>query len=188
MSNRSPASPDGWPKLYPLELEGRRTVIAEVSPIQLADVQPVLEAYKGLSDKSLYSRFFTVPNELPYDHLFDRIRHLDHKTREALIAKVGGQVIGAANYAPVPGEPGVVEAAVVIADDMQCNGLGSFMFTCLMRLARDRGNKKLVAEYLRTNDAIKGLLAKVAGQPLAEEDHGISKRAVYDLNDIAKRS
>jgi len=171
-----------WPKQYPLELEDGRKVIAEISPITLADVKPIEEAYKKFSDTSLYGRFFTVPNVLPYHNLADRVSHLDHKTREALVARLGGRVIGIANYAPDPDVPGTVEAAAIIADDVQRRGLGTFMLRQLVRIAHDRGNRKLAVEYLLSNNAVKAILAKFVDTLISEEDYGISKRAVYNLD------
>jgi GNAT superfamily N-acetyltransferase len=90
-----------------------------------------------LSPESLYRRFHS-PITRPEQAQPQRLLHLDHHDREAVVAVDGGEIVGVARYARQRGAD-VAEVAVVVADDWQGQGLATRMLSALAELALSAG-------------------------------------------------
>ena len=101
-----------------------------------------------LSPESVYRRFFTLYSTPPAGAI-DQLAHLDHDTRDAVVAAVGDEVVGVARYATVA--PGVAEIAVVVEDAWQGRGVGRRLVECVAALARVHGMSELCATVLAEN-------------------------------------
>lgn len=118
-------------------------------PIRPADGEALVAFHERLSSETQYLRFFSPkPVLTPRD--VERFTHVDHDSRVALVAVLGGQVVGVARYDRVPGT-GDAEVAFVIEDRHQGRGLGTIFLEYLAAIARERGVTRFVADTLPHN-------------------------------------
>jgi len=124
----------------------------EVRPLELADHDDVLAFLGGLSLETLHRRFFSVPRI--DDRLVDMVVHPTECCSVALIAYVGGELVGIATYDRLESDPTAAEVAVVIADDWQHRGVGSTLMRKLGGAASRRGIERFTATMLSDNRAV----------------------------------
>jgi RimJ/RimL family protein N-acetyltransferase len=113
------------------------------------DAGALLRFHSRLSPDTTYMRFFTVHPELSENEL-EHFTHVDHRDREALVATVGNEIIAVARLERMPGGR-EAEAAFVVADEWQGQGLGSTLFERLVLRARELGITRFMAEVLPHN-------------------------------------
>lgn len=115
---------------------------------------------RDLSPRSKHLRFFSMLEELPPDMLH-HFTHPQYPQTYALIATLqeagGERQIAVARYEPT-GKTGVVEFAIVVADEWQGKGLASKMLRGLMVVAAVAGLQRLEAQVLRHNHGMLGLV------------------------------
>jgi L-amino acid N-acyltransferase YncA len=122
-----------------------------VRPIRSLDQAALHDAFRKLSEISLYHRFLSIPQDLGNAEL-TRLTDLDHKHHEALVAMTGeGELVGVARYICAADQPGTAEVAVTIADEWQRLGLGTALLTRLASLAVAAGVDKFIATCFADN-------------------------------------
>ena len=120
-----------------------------VRPIRPEDGDALVAFHSRLSAETVYLRFFSPkPVLTPRD--VERFTHVDHNSRVALIALLGGEIVGVARYDRVPGTT-EAEVAFVIEDAHQGRGLGTIFLEYLASIARARGITRFVADTLPHN-------------------------------------
>jgi GNAT superfamily N-acetyltransferase len=113
------------------------------------DAAALLRFHHQLSPETTYLRFFSVHPELsPRD--VEYFTHVDHRDREAIVATVDEEIIAVARFDRVAGGRDA-EAAFVIADVWQGEGLGKALFDRLAARAREVGVDRFTAEVLPHN-------------------------------------
>jgi acetate---CoA ligase (ADP-forming) len=124
--------------------------------------EAAIEAFLGhLSLRSFAQRFFTGggrPHQMAHS-----AADVDDHDRFGLLAEIDGTVVGHAMY--VRSGPHAAEAAFVVADNLQCHGLGRVLVTKLAAVAADRGFYVLEAYVLRENHRMLDVFAQ-SGLPL----------------------
>jgi GNAT superfamily N-acetyltransferase len=107
-----------------------------------SDRERLAAGYEELSLAARRARFGSPPDQLSsreLDHLLD----LDYDDRFALAALVvdesGERGVGVARYACRSEDPTTAEAAVVVLDAYQHQGIGAFLLWDLVAVARDHG-------------------------------------------------
>lgn len=114
------------------------------------------EFVRDLSTKSRYMRFFSSMTELSPIWL-ERFTHATFPAENALIATVHGpvreKIVGVARYGTSK-KDGVVDFAVVVADDWQGQGLASMLMSGLIVSAIIAGIDELTGLVLRENQAM----------------------------------
>jgi RimJ/RimL family protein N-acetyltransferase len=105
--------------------------------LESTDRRELRRFFFRLSPETLYRRFHS-PIVRPEQAQPQRLLDLDHHDREAVVAVVGGEIVGVARYARRPGAD-VAEVAIVVADDWQRQGLATRMLTALADLASAAG-------------------------------------------------
>jgi len=123
-----------------------------VRQLERADRDVLAAMVERLSDRSRYLRFAAPKPRLTrreLDHLVD----VDHHRNEALVAldPATGRGIAVVRWVSVPGEPGVAEVAVTVADEWQGRGLGTALLARLVVMARAEGLTTLRASVLAVN-------------------------------------
>ena len=113
------------------------------------DAAALLRFHHQLSPETTYLRFFSVHPELSAREL-EYFTHVDHQNREAIVATVDDMIIGIARFDRID-ETNDAEAAFVIADAWQGEGLGTALFHRLAERAREVGIDRFVAEVLPHN-------------------------------------
>ncbi|GAA1739992.1 bifunctional GNAT family N-acetyltransferase/acetate--CoA ligase family protein [Isoptericola hypogeus] len=160
---------------YPLTWEAdvvlRDGTTTHVRPIRPEDADAVQRFQTGQSERSAYFRFFAPVRRLTEREL-ERLTHVDHHDRVALVAVRPGtpggghdgaagagdggdapeDVIGVARYDKVT--PTEAEVAFNIADAVQGKGLGSVLLEHVAAAARERGVLRFTADVLPQNSSM----------------------------------
>src|SRR3954449_105613 len=129
-------------------------------PVQDDDLGRFLRMWPRLSMETRYRRFHSPVHRLPME-LVQRLVHVDHADREAVVAVIGGEVVGVARYDRSPADPTEAEFAVVVEDDWQNVGLGRQLLDELSRLAARRGVRTLTATVQADNERMVWLIRRL---------------------------
>ncbi|MFO0929516.1 MAG: bifunctional acetate--CoA ligase family protein/GNAT family N-acetyltransferase [Gemmataceae bacterium] len=134
-----------------------------VRPIRPEDEPLIIDLHGRHSERSIRMRFFSLVKTLSRDSLI-RLCHLDYDREMALVAELQGvgrtQVLGVSRYYLNPAT-GVAEYALIVEDAHQRKGLGRYLLTRLIEIARERGVRKLVGQVLRENAPMLALTASL---------------------------
>jgi acyl-CoA synthetase (NDP forming)/RimJ/RimL family protein N-acetyltransferase len=121
---------------------------AHLRPIVPDDADALRAFHSRLSAETIYFRFFA-----PYPQLSDRdvarFTTVDYVDRGAIIATVGGEIIGVVRYERSGDHE--AEVAFIIEDAHQGRGLGSVLLEHIAAAAQENGITRFVAEVLPTN-------------------------------------
>jgi GNAT superfamily N-acetyltransferase len=108
-----------------------------VRPIGPDDKSALLDAFRHLSERSVYRRFLAPVKTLTESELA-YLTELDHAGHEALIAVTeAGEIVGVARYVRDPEDRERAEAAVTVLDDWQGRGVGTALLGRLARRATE---------------------------------------------------
>jgi acyl-CoA synthetase (NDP forming)/RimJ/RimL family protein N-acetyltransferase len=131
---------------FALLADGSTVEISQATPDDATDVQ---QLHEGLSPENSYFRFFSLSKQAPLREArrLCRPRGSDHA---ALLARLGGQLVGVASYEPTD-RPGVAEVAFAVADEMHGRGVATLLLEHLVSLARHRHLTAFSAETLPEN-------------------------------------
>jgi GNAT superfamily N-acetyltransferase len=119
-------------------------------PVEVGDADAIVATFRGLSDTSLYRRFFTLmpdPSPLVLKHL----ALVDHHDHEALVVLDGERVVAVAHWDRSPRSDDEAEIAVTVDDRWQRMGLGTALVRALADSARPHGITTLTATMLTEN-------------------------------------
>jgi len=141
-------------------------------PVQEDDLGRFLRLWPRLSPETRYRRCHAPVHRLPME-LVHRLVEVDHADREAVVAVVGGEVVGVARYDRCPTDPTEAEFAVVVEDDWQGVGLGRQLLGELTRLAACRGVRSLTATVQADNDRMVHLIRRLFPRASFAVDNGV---------------
>lgn len=164
MIDPNPMSPATAQDALPIDtLRLRGGAAVTVRPAGPGDGEIVQSYIRGLSPSSRRNRFLGALNELSAAELY-RMTHSDSRRRFALIAETIADgaciMIGEARCALTPdGRSG--EIAVSVAEAWRRRTLGMQLLAILVRQAQSLGVRDLVADVLRSNEAVMALARKV---------------------------
>ena len=145
---------------FTVELRGGQHV--RLRPLAADDRRRLLDAFERLSEESRYRRFFAPVHELSEDSL-EYLVDIDHHDHEAVIAidASSASLVGVARYVRPAPDSDSAEAAVVVADDWQRQGLGRALLEYLVRRAREEGIARFTALVQADNRRAMELLAEI---------------------------
>ena len=129
-------------------------------PVRPADQTLFCRLWGRLSPETVYRRFHAPVRTLP-EETVRRLVTVDHDRRDAVVAVVGGEVVGVARYDRPVDDPSTAEIAVLVEDAWQGVGLGRQLLAELTGLAARRGVRTLTATVQPDNEAVLGLLRRV---------------------------
>jgi acetyltransferase len=149
---------------YPVHLidfvsaaNGRRVTIRPMLP---QDFKLQREFFRSLSARARYYRFMTSFNELP-DGVAERLGKIDYSSHLALLAEVfedrSETMVGEARYVIDEYDSATCEFAIAVADNWQACGIGRALLTRLEREAAASGIRRMLADTLYDNKAMRGL-------------------------------
>lgn len=145
---------------YPSELEGDVTLAdgaaVHVRPIRPGDAPALVDFHRGLSDRTVYRRFFFDHPVLAADEV-ERFTSVDYVDRLAFVAEDAGRLVAVARYDVTP-HRGEAELAFVVADDHQHRGIGTALCRRLVAAAAERGIPRFVAYTQPGNHEMLGVL------------------------------
>jgi GNAT superfamily N-acetyltransferase len=136
---------------------GRRVTIRPMLP---QDFGLQREFFRSLSAAVRYSRFMAAFNELP-DGVAARLDKFDYTSHVALLAEVvedrSEMMVGEARYVMDEHDPAACEFAIAVADNWQGYGIGRALLAQLEREAAASGIRRMYADTLYDNKAMRGL-------------------------------
>jgi GNAT superfamily N-acetyltransferase len=154
----------------------------EVRPIRPDDADALVALHARLSADSIYRRYFGVrPHLAPAD--VDRFTRVDGRTRFALVAMRGTDLVAVARYEGRAGHSSA-EIAVVVDDTLQHQGVGRSLLERLVDVAREAGLDTLAADVLAGNAAMLALL-RTLDLPQRTESDGDTVTVLVDLSGTA---
>ena len=140
--------------------DGTEVVLRTVRP---GDKDTFSAAFSNLGMESRYLRFFGGKNRLTKADLryLSEVDGISHVAIVAGVEHPNGDEEGYGVARFIRSAPDVAEFAVVVADQMHRNGLGTLLLKRLAEAASERGITRLTAEFLATNQAIRRTLAHI---------------------------
>src|SRR6266487_2233439 len=164
--------------------EGTQIVIRPICP---EDEPLMVKFHAGLSDRTVYLRYFcslSLAARTAHERLV-RICFADPERETVLVASHTDKSPGEQNIVAVGRlnkllPKNKAEVAILVSDEYQGRGLGSELLRRLVQVARDQKLDRIVAEMLRDNTTMQALLKK-AGFRLRLFDDPRSVRAVLQL-------
>ena len=140
--------------------DGRQVVLRPVRP---EDAALLKAGFERLSPESRYRRFHGVRLELGEDEV-DYLTNVDGENHFALgaVDLQSGEGLAVARFIRSPEDPSKAEAAFVVTDAVQRQGLGRLLLTRLAAAARERGVVVFRCTVLWNNDPARKLLTTLA--------------------------
>jgi GNAT superfamily N-acetyltransferase len=150
-----------------------------IRPIGSADASALVALHARLSADTIYRRYFGArPHLSPAD--VDRFTRVDGRTRFALVALLGRDLVAVARYEGRPAERSA-ELAVVVDDALHRLGVGRLMLERLVDIAGEAGLDELAADVLAGNAAMLSLL-RTLGLPRRKVSDGETVTVLIDLS------
>ena len=150
------SSPNGAPAYWECDVVLADGGTVHVRPIGPDDGDRLIAFHAGLSDETVFLRFFSAKPTLSLAEV-ERFTHVDHYSRVALVAELGDRLVGVARYDREPGTDSA-EIAFVVSDGQQGRGIGTVLLEHLAAAARERGITRFVAQTLAHNGQMLGVL------------------------------
>ena len=169
-------APDSSTIRTPIELRDGTEV--HLHAMRGDDADALLRFHHQLSPETTHLRFFSVHPELSSREL-EHFTHVDHWDREAIVATVDHEIVGVARFDRLPGGS-EAEAAFVVADVWQGEGLGTALFGRLAARARELGLERFTAEVLPHNRRMLNLFHR-SGLPVTARFRDGVVHVVLDL-------
>ena len=167
----------------------RHGVLESGLQVALRDLHPddrddVARGFATLSEDTRFKRFLTGTSRLTGPVLRSLI-DLDGVNRVGLLlvwprTSQDDVLLGEGRFIRDHDDPGLAEAAVIIADQAQGIGAGRFMIRALADLALERGISRFQATMSPSNDAALRMMASV-GTITVDEFDGAARHVVVTL-------
>lgn len=154
--------------------------LVDLRPMRPRDATDLVRFHHTLSTESTYLRFFSVHPELSAIEV-DRFTHVDHRDREAIVARIDGAIVGVARFDRID-DTDSAEVAFVVTDSWQGHGLGTAMFAALASLARAAHITRFVADTLPHNTKMLRVFHD-AGLPIVSEFKDGVVHLILELNE-----
>lgn len=151
---------------------------AHLRPITPRDAEALQRMHVAQSPESTFLRFFAPMPRLS-EKLMHRFTNVDHTNQVAIVALIGGEIVGLANFDRV--DERQAEVAFNISDTHQGRGLGSILLEHLAAAARERGIQRFVAEILPQNTKMIAVFREAGYQLTEYIDHGVIALA-FDID------
>ncbi|MBI2440483.1 MAG: GNAT family N-acetyltransferase [Lentisphaerae bacterium] len=131
-------------------------------PIHPTDMARMREHFYGLSEQSIYNRFMRTVKGISRKQIEDFV-YVDHRNDVCIVGVLpeayGEQIIAIGSYYLDP-KTNWAEVAFTVHDKWQRRGLGSFLLSYLIRIARRNGISGFAAEVLVENKPMLAVLNK----------------------------
>jgi len=157
---------------YPAELETIRSfkdgLELKIRPVRASDEDGMRRLFYKFSDEAKYYRYFTNVRVMPHKNMqqylsvdYDKILSVVAVHQQGNIERI----VAEARYAAYP-DGLSSEMAFLVDENYQGKGIATFMANYLIKVARERGIKKLVASVLAQNTKMLTVFEKLSIKPL----------------------
>ncbi len=159
---------------YPEHLEKRRFTKSGLPlllrPVKISDEELLKDFFYSLSDKSLYTRFFTSMPYIPRKLLLDFLA-VDYTRQMVILAVIEedfrDKVVGIGQF-KVNQESFTADMAFAVRDEYQGNGIGALLVDYIAAIAAREGLQGLTADVLAENRAMLHVFENM-GYPMKKE-------------------
>ncbi len=136
------------------KIRGKDGTLFQFKPLEPSDKEYIREGFKKLSEKTVYTRFFSFMKELPEEQLIE-LTHADQKQHvnwgcfiESKRKRTG---IGIGRYCICDQDKDRAEMAITVIDDFQNKGVGTILLAILYYMALCAGLSYLTGYILVEN-------------------------------------
>ncbi|HPP96320.1 MAG TPA: GNAT family N-acetyltransferase, partial [Spirochaetota bacterium] len=133
-----------------------------------SDEDMMRRLFYKFSDESKYYRYFTHVKVMPHKNM-QKYLSVDYENILSIVAvhQKGNieRIVAEARYAAYPSED-AYEMAFLVDEEYQGKGIATFMANYLIKIAKERGIKKLKASVLAQNRKMLQVFEKVSVKPL----------------------
>ncbi len=144
-------------RLYPSDIAETYTIRDDLAvrfrAIRPSDEEGMRHLFYRFSEKTVYYRYFQTVRSMPHAKMQEYV-NVDWNQVMSIVGLVGeegkGRIISEARYIKIPGSP-FAEVVFVVDENYQRLGIGTFLYSMLIRLARERGVRGFMAEVLYSN-------------------------------------
>lgn len=170
---------------YPIKIETVKTfkdgLELKIRPIRASDEDMMRRLFYKFSDESKYYRYFTHVKVMPHKNM-QKYLSVDYENIMAIVAVLQhgntDRIVAEARYAAYPSGD-AYEMAFLVDEEFQGKGLATFLANYLIKIARERGIKKLVASVLSQNQKMLTVFEKLTVKP---EKHYESDTVELEFN------
>jgi GNAT superfamily N-acetyltransferase len=131
-------------------------------PIHPTDEPKMRHLFYALSQQTVYYRFMSMVKRIPRRQIRDFV-FIDHRNEVAIVGTLreahGDEIIAVGRYWLDP-KSNRAEVAFTVQDQWQKQGIGTFLFRYLIRIARRNGIRGFTAEVLSENKAMQRVFNK----------------------------
>jgi acetyltransferase len=154
-----------------------------IRPIRPADAEQLSAAHARLSPESVRRRYLSPKPRLTAKDLryLTRVDGVDHV---ALVAVDGEDIVAVGRFVRSTEDPASAEAAIVVADALQGQGLGRRLGLALADAARAHGITRFTGTMLRDNVAAHAIFARIS-ERLTSTREGVVEELIAELPDAA---
>jgi len=153
--------------------------------IRATDASLLEELFYRLSPQSRWRRFHALTDGIPPERVTEQagtMTNVDNRTQEGAVVAVVQEegrerIIGVVRLARPPGQPDAAEAeaAVVVLDEYQGQGVGSALLQHMLQLARQMHVKRILAVFQPDNTGAIRLFRALGLPSRLETSHGLTK-------------
>jgi acyl-CoA hydrolase/RimJ/RimL family protein N-acetyltransferase len=148
---------DNSTHLYPSEIAAQHILKdgtrLRVRAIKSSDEEEMRQLFYRFSDETVYYRYFSPIKTMPHAKMQQYVT-VDYAKTMSVIGLVGergqGRIVAEARYVKDP-KSNSADVAFVVDEKYQGNGIATFLYNMLIRLARERGIRSFTADVLTTN-------------------------------------
>ena len=123
-------------------------------PIKPEDENMWLDMFKSFSEETVRFRFFRIIKDTPHE-VRTRYCNIDYDREIGIVAEVEEnkkkRLLGVARLIQDPGKKDEAEFALVVTDEWQRQGLGSWFLDYLIEIAKDKSLSKVNGVVLKDN-------------------------------------
>ncbi len=162
--------------------DGRKLTLRLIRP---ADAPLLEELFYRLSPESRWRRFHALTDGIPPERVAEQagiMADVDNRTLEGAVVAVakevdGEHIVGVVRLARPPSKPDAeeAEAAVVVLDAYQGQGVGSELLQRMLQLAQRMKVKRILAVFQPDNAGAIHLFRALGLRSRLETSHGVSK-------------
>jgi acyl-CoA hydrolase/GNAT superfamily N-acetyltransferase len=175
-------------ELYPYNIETtkmfRDGLEVRIRPIKPSDEDMMRRLFYQFSDEARYFRYFTRKALMPHKEM-QKYVSVDYENILSVVGIVhkgrSEKIIAEARYAYDKFEDNY-EMAFVVDEDYQGKGIATFLLNYLIRIAKERGIKKLCAYVLPENES----MIKVFKKACIPSETSIEDGAVVETIDLTQ--
>lgn len=170
-----------WPRRLPRTFTTRNGEVLTLRLMKPSDAPLLEQLFYRLSPESRWRRFHMITDHLPPQEISRRAREMaavdNRTTAGAVVALAGAEIVGVVRLARPPGQPDApeAEAAIVVRDDYQGQGVGAELLRRMVLLARRMKVKRILAVFQADNDAAIRLFRRLGLPYQMTVTHGASK-------------